>query len=71
MKTLKGKTLDELLEDVQVQEIDEEIAEINKIPNLIGWFGVVNDKGIFAYFGEEKDAFRFRLDYINQILNTI
>lgn len=71
MKNLKGLSLDELLEQVQVQEIEEDCAELNNNMGLIGWFGVVNDEGIIAYFGEERDAFRFRLDYINQILNTI
>jgi len=71
MKDLKGLSLDELLEEVQVQEIDEEVAEMNNTNGIFGWFAVVNDKGIIAYFGSEKDAFRFRLDYINQILNTI
>lgn len=71
MQSLKGKTLDELLEDVQIQEIDEEVAEMNNTIGIIGWFGVVNDEGIIAYFGRENDALRFRLDYINQILNTI
>lgn len=71
MKDLKGLSLDELLDEVQVQEIDEEVSEINNTNGIIGWFGVANDKGIIAYFGDERDAFRFRLDYINQILNTI
>lgn len=33
------------------------------------WWAVVSDDGIIAYFGEETDALRFRLDYINRILN--
>lgn len=33
------------------------------------WYAVSNDDGIIAYFAEEKDAFRFRLEKINQILN--
>ena len=71
MKKLKGKTLDELLEDVQVQEIDEEVCRINYTPGLIGWYCVINNHNIIAYFRKEKNALRFRLDYINQILNTI
>lgn len=71
VKKLKGRSLDELLEDIQIQEIDAEVAEINNTEGIIGWYGVCNHRGIIAYFGEESDAFRFRLDYINQILNTI
>lgn len=33
------------------------------------WFAVVNDEGIIAYFGDEMDALRFRLDYINRKMN--
>ncbi len=33
------------------------------------WFAVVNDDGIIAYFGDETDALRFRLDYINRQMN--
>ena len=33
------------------------------------WFAVCNDDGIKAYFGDEADAFRWRLDMINRELN--
>ena len=29
----------------------------------------VGDEGIVAYMGDESNALRFRLDYINRILN--
>ena len=63
------KTLEQWLEDIQIQEVDIDLAIINKIPNLVGWFAVVNEEGIIAYFGKEKHAFKFRLDYINNELN--
>ena len=66
---LDGLTLNELLEEISVQEIDEKVAALNNIQDLVGWFGVVTDLGIIAYFGNEREAFRFRLDYINRILN--
>lgn len=34
-----------------------------------GWFAVSDDGGIVAYFGNETDACRFRLDLINRRLN--
>lgn len=34
-----------------------------------GWYAVANDDGIVAYFGNEADAFRFRLAEINRVLN--
>lgn len=33
------------------------------------WFAVANTNGIVAYFFRESDALRFRLDYINRLLN--
>ena len=63
------KTIDELLEDISVLEPglwENEASEI-----LSDWYAVANDKGIIAYFGSESDAFRFRLDYINGLLNPI
>jgi len=63
------KDLDYYLQEIQVQEVGEELVELNKIPELIGWFAVVNEDGIIAYFGEEKYAFKFKLDYINNKLN--
>jgi hypothetical protein len=34
-----------------------------------GWYAVSNTYGIIAYFPEEKEALRYRLDYINRLLN--
>lgn len=34
-----------------------------------GWYAVVNDDGIVAYFSNEKDACDFRLMKINMELN--
>lgn len=34
------------------------------------WWAVSHaDRGIVAYFERENDAFRFRLDWINRLLN--
>jgi hypothetical protein len=40
-------------------------------PLLKDWFAVSSDDagGIVAYFAEEKDAYRYRLDQINRELN--
>ena len=59
------KTLDELCDDISVMEPG--MWENDQGPD--GWFAVTNTDGIIAYFGNERDAFRFRLDYINRILN--
>jgi len=37
--------------------------------SIAEWYAVSNDDGIVAYFGNEKDAFRFRLAEINRALN--
>ena len=65
-KHFKGADLNMLLEEITVQEIDG--SELGT-PCIDGWFGVVNEEGIFAYFGDENEAFKYRLDYINRILN--
>lgn len=57
--------LQELLDDVRV-EYPEDLS--NAHPD--GMYAVSTDKeGVIAYFGNETDAFRFRLDKINRILN--
>ena len=57
--------LDSLLESISV-------SSPGMWENDIGpkdWWAVINDDGIIAYFRDEVDAFRFRLDYINRLLN--
>lgn len=66
-KRLKGLDLDNLLEEIQV--IPPGMTH-NHIQVLEDWHAVTTDDGIVAYFSEESDAFRYRLDLINQILNT-
>ena len=65
-KDLNGYSLDDLLDKIQV--IDFSVCD-NTPSELQNWFGVASDAGIIAYFSEENDAFHFRLDYINRILN--
>lgn len=63
---MKKKNIEDLLEDISVlDEWENETSEILK-----GWYAVANEKGIIAYFGDETDAYMFRLDYINKILNN-
>lgn len=38
-------------------------------PILKNWYAVSNEKSIIAYFGSEKEAFSFKLNYINNKLN--
>ncbi len=59
------KTLEELLEDWSVMEPG--LWENEAGPK--DWFAVANTDGIVAYFRDEKDAFAYRLDKINQYLN--
>ena len=69
-------SLDELLEEVTVMPCSdmvdnfvegEPLHNLNSI--LDGWYAVDTPIGIIAYFGNEVEAFRFRLDIINRILN--
>lgn len=59
------KTLDDLLEVWAVHPPG--MWENDDGPE--GWYAVSNDDGIKAYFGEEVDAYRWRLDMINKELN--
>lgn len=63
-------SLDRLLDEISVMEIDEENAKLNNNQGMIGWFGVVDTDGICAYFSTEQEALRYRLDLINLILNS-
>ncbi len=63
--TDKKPTLEELLEEWSV--IPPGMWENVFGPE--GWYAVSNNDGIIAYFGKEEDAFAFRLDKINTILN--
>ena len=64
------KDLDYYLENICV-EFPLEFPPTHAFADLTGWYGVSNESGIIAYFGKEVDALRFRLDYINSIMNTI
>jgi len=62
------KNIDELLEDISV--LEGGLWENELTGSIINnWYAVANDDGIIAYFGRKSDAFMFRLDYINRILN--
>jgi len=62
-----------------MSNIYEALDEIQVIPpggweNDTGpkdWYAVCNEDGIIAYFVEEGDALRFRLCYINGLLNPV
>ena len=65
LKLVEDKSLEELLEEWSIMapgDWDNETGPKD-------WYAVTNDTGIIAYFGESKDAFGFRLNKINQILN--
>jgi hypothetical protein len=62
-------TLEELLEDWSVSDCEEVFG--GKVPeHLKGWFAVNNRDGVVAYFGNRDDAYYYRLNKINLILNS-
>lgn len=61
------KDLDTMLEEVGVMPPGQ--WENDDGPK--GWFAVVDNDGIIAYFMREEDAFFFRLALINATLNRI
>lgn len=63
-KNLNEYDIDTLLEEISVLEEWE-----NQTKELERWFAVASDLGIIAYFCNRPDALRYRLDYINRIMN--
>jgi hypothetical protein len=65
----KKRGLDELLDVWAVHNPGMWENELSSL--LKDWFAVSSDDagGIVAYFAEEKDAYRYRLDQINRELN--
>ncbi len=63
-ENLKSMNLDELLDEISVMH-----EWSNDTRGIDDWYAVATDLGIIAYFGSEHEAYRFRLDYINRILN--
>jgi hypothetical protein len=68
---VRHKDLDTLLDEYGVGEVDDDHNESNggKLSGILGWWFVVNNDGVYAYFAREELAFRFRLDEINRRLN--
>ncbi len=66
---MNTKSLNQLLEEVDVLHPGMWENEMSHNHLLSSWYAVANHEGIIAYFGDEVDANRFRLDYINRILN--
>ena len=65
----KKRDLDELLDVWAVHGPGMWENELSSL--LKDWFAVSSDDagGIVAYFAEEEDAYRYRLDQINRELN--
>jgi hypothetical protein len=58
-------TIYELLDTVSVAAPDMWVND----EGPEGWYAVITEDGIVAYFATENDALRFRLDLINRHLN--
>lgn len=63
--------LESLLEQVTVQKVGPQAQDPDFGVSLGSWLSVCTDKEVIAYFADETDALRFRLDYINGILNPV
>ena len=60
------KTLSQLLDEVHVDDPDF----WENTPSVSGWYAVsTEEQGAIAFFKDEVDAYRFRLDFINRQLN--
>lgn len=60
-------SLDTLLQEISV--LPPGMWENENTEKLGDWYAVSNDDGIIAYFPSQEEAFHYRLDYINRILN--
>ena len=76
LKRHSGRDIDQLFEEISVMNCDDmadnfdEGSEMHILnTRLRSWYAVVNSQGIIAYFGEEAEAYKFRLDYISRIMN--
>lgn len=58
-------TLDEALDKWQVAEPG--MWENDKGP--VGWYAVMDDDGIVAYFANGADAYRWRMSMVNRDIN--
>ena len=58
------QTLDDLLDAVKVVSVG---SDTSNCPN--GWYALVDESGVVAYFCHEEDAFSFRLVLVNARLN--
>lgn len=61
-------SLDALLEEVHVWDPGD--WQNDDAATLGDWWAVAVNDSIIAYFVNEQDAFRFRLDFINMALNA-
>lgn len=60
--------VDDMVDDFKGgTENDQKMYQLNTL--LSGWFAVANEEGIIAYFGTQDEAFSYRLNYINRVLN--
>jgi hypothetical protein len=65
------KTLLELLDEISVDAVDAQLSAVNRdrLDGFIGWYAVSDSVGLKALFYDHRDAFRYRLDEINLLLN--
>lgn len=68
--------IDLLLEEISVMPCSDMVddfepeSDLFKLNTLLdGWYSVATNFGIVAYFSEESEALKYRLNYINTILN--
>jgi hypothetical protein len=67
------KTLEDLLEEINVGEVDDYHNEINGngLTAIIGWYYVDDGSGVFIYTNTEQKALEIRLNEINNRLNVL
>lgn len=61
----KPMDLNQALDEFSVMDV----SDVEPNQNLEGWFAVVDEDGINAYFSTQTAAFRHRLNLINRRLN--
>lgn len=56
-------------EPMDLDQALDEFSVMDANPPMTGWFAVVDEDGINAYFSTQQAAYRHRLDLINRRLN--
>ena len=70
---MEEETLDFWLAQISVAIVDDYHNEVNdgKLSGILGWYMVIDESGVNAYFSTPSAALHHRLTIINNRLNNV